>query len=75
MELDSSLKDWDACALTFPRETVQLSESERRLMTTPRMDGATGMTGIVSRFLLDLAHTGETPSAAQSERVLLVLQP
>src|SRR5262245_9969938 len=59
--------DWDACSLSFPRETVQLSESERRLMTARRMDGSTGLTGVVSRFLLDLARTSEHVPAAQSE--------
>ena len=63
--------DWDACSLSFPRETVQLSESERRLMTARRMDGSTGVTGVVSRFLLDLARTSEHVPAAQSERALL----
>jgi AraC-like DNA-binding protein len=63
--------DWDAYALAFPRETIQLSESERRLMTARRMDGSTGVTGVVSRFLLDLARTSEHVPAAQSERTLL----
>ena len=63
--------DWDAYALVFPRETVQLSESERRLMTARRMDGSTGLTGVVSRFLLDLARTSEHVPAAQSEPALL----
>jgi len=63
--------DWDACSLSFPRETVQLSESERRLMTARRMDGSTGLTGVVSRFLLDLARTSEHVPAAQSEPALL----
>src|SRR5215468_2813210 len=63
--------DWDACSLTWPRETVQLSESERRLMTARRMDGSTGLTGVVSRFLLDLARTSEHVPAAQSEPALL----
>jgi len=62
--------DWDACSLSFPRETVQLSESERRLMTARRMDGSTGVTGVVSRFLLDLARTSEHVPAAQSEPAL-----
>src|SRR5215467_480658 len=63
--------DWDAYALVFPRESVQLSESERRLMTARRMDGSAGLTGVVSRFLLDLARTSEHVSAAQSEPALL----
>jgi len=63
--------DWHACSLSFPRETVQLSDSERRLMTARRMDGSTGLTGVASRFLLDLARTSEHVPAAQSERALL----
>ncbi|HEX6525591.1 MAG TPA: helix-turn-helix domain-containing protein [Streptosporangiaceae bacterium] len=63
--------DWHACTFTFPRETVQLGESERRLMTARRMDGSTGMTGVVSRFLLDLARTSGQVPAGQRERVLL----
>ena len=63
--------DWHACTFTFPRETVQLSDSERRLMTGRRMDGRTGMTGVVSRFLLDLARTSEDVPAGQWQRVLL----
>jgi AraC-like DNA-binding protein len=63
--------DWHAYTFTFPRETVQLSDSERQLMTARRMDGRTGMTGVVSRFLLDLARTSEDVPARQWERVLL----
>ena len=63
--------DWDAYCLVFPRETVQLSESERRLMTARRMDGSAGLTGVASRFLLDLARTSEDVPAGQWERVLL----
>jgi len=63
--------DWHACTFTFPRETVQLSDSERRLITGRRMDGRTGMTGVVSRFLLDLARTSEDVPAGQWERALL----
>jgi len=63
--------DWDAYCLVFPRETVQLSESERRLMTARRMDGSAGLTGVASRFLLDLARTSEHVPPAQSEPALL----
>ena len=63
--------DWDAYSLSFPRETVLLSDTERRLMTARRMDGGVGVTGVVSRFLLDLARTSEHVPAAQSERALL----
>jgi AraC-like DNA-binding protein len=40
-------------------------------MTARRMDGNAGMTGVVSRFLLDLARTSDYVPAGQRERVLL----
>jgi len=40
-------------------------------MTARRMDGRTGMTGVASRFLLDLARTSEDVPARQWERALL----
>jgi hypothetical protein len=49
---------------------VRLSDTERRLLTARRLDGTAGLTGIVSRFLLDLARHGEDLPAGQSERVL-----
>lgn len=62
--------DWDAWVFTFPRQSVQLSESERRLLTARRLDGRAGITGVVSRFLLDLGRNNELLSGEQSERVL-----
>jgi AraC-like DNA-binding protein len=39
-------------------------------MSARRLDGNAGLTGVVSRFLLDLARHGETLPAGQSEQVL-----
>ena len=61
---------WDAWVFTFPRKSVRLSEAERRLLTARRLDGRAGMTGVVSRFLLDLARNSELLSGEQAERVL-----
>jgi AraC-like DNA-binding protein len=62
--------DWDVGAFTLPRGSVGLSEAESRLLTARRLDGQAGITGVVSRFLRDLAHHADSLSGAQSERVL-----
>jgi AraC-like DNA-binding protein len=49
---------------------VGLSEAESRRLTARRLDGRAGITGVVSRFLGDLARHGDQLSGAQSERVL-----
>ncbi len=62
--------DWDVWVFSLPSDSVRLSDSERRHISARRLDGRTGLTGVVSRFLLDLArHSGDIP-AEQSERVL-----
>jgi AraC-like DNA-binding protein len=62
--------DWDVGAFTLPRGSVGLSEAESRLLTARRLDGQSGITGVVSRFLRDLAHHADRLSGTQSERVL-----
>jgi hypothetical protein len=62
--------DWDVGAFTLPRGSVGLSEAESRLLTARRLDGQAGITGVVSRFLRDLAHNANRLSGAQSERAL-----
>jgi AraC-like DNA-binding protein len=62
--------EWDAWVFTFPRQAVRLSEAERRLLTARRLDGTAGITGVVSRFLLDLGRNNEVLSGEQSEAVL-----
>jgi AraC-like DNA-binding protein len=62
--------DWDVWVFSLPSDSVRLSDSERRLISARRLDGTTGLTGVVSRFLLDLARHSEDLPAEQSERVL-----
>jgi AraC-like DNA-binding protein len=62
--------DWDVAAFTLPRGSVGLSEAESRLLCARRLDGQAGITGVVSRFLRDLARHADSLSGAQSERVL-----
>ena len=62
--------DWDVWVFSLPSESVRLSDSERRLISAHRLDGTTGLTGLVARFLLDLARHSEDLPAEQSERVL-----
>lgn len=62
--------DWDVWVFSLPAESVRLSESERRLISARRLDATIGLTGVVSRFLLDLARHSEDLPAEQSERVL-----
>jgi AraC-like DNA-binding protein len=62
--------DWEVGAFTMPRGSVGLSEAESRRLTARRLDGRTGITGVVSRFLRDLGRNADRLSGAQSERVL-----
>jgi AraC-like DNA-binding protein len=62
--------DWDVGAFTLPRASVGLSEAESRRLTARRLDGQAGITGVVARFLGDLARHGDRLSGSQSERVL-----
>jgi AraC-like DNA-binding protein len=62
--------DWEVGVLTLPRASVALSEAESRRLTARRLDGRAGVTGVVARFLGDLARHGDRLSGAQSERVL-----
>ena len=62
--------DWDVGAFTLPRGSVGLSEAESRLLTARRLDGQTGITGVVSRLLRDLGRNADRLAGTQSERVL-----
>jgi AraC-like DNA-binding protein len=62
--------DWNVWVFTFPLGSVRLTESERRLMTARRLDGKAGITGVVSRFLLDLGRNTQHLPTEQSERLL-----
>jgi len=59
--------DWDVWVFSLPSDTVRLSESERRHISARRLDGSTGLTGVVSRFLLDLARHSEDLTAGPAE--------
>jgi AraC-like DNA-binding protein len=61
---------WDVWVFSLPLGSVRLTESERRLLTARRLDGSEGITGVVSRFLLDLAGHSEHIETEQSEQVL-----
>lgn len=63
--------EWRAWVFTFPRSAVQLTDAERQLLTARRLDGSDGLTGVMSRFLVDLARHNEQLSGAQAERVLV----
>jgi len=62
--------DWDAWVFTLPRACVGLTEAEPRRMTARRLDGGSGVTGVVSRFLQDLGRNADALSVARSERLL-----
>jgi AraC-like DNA-binding protein len=62
--------DWDVAVVTLPRGAVALSEAESRRLTARRLDGRAGITGVVARFLRDLATNADHLAGAQSERVL-----
>jgi AraC-like DNA-binding protein len=63
--------DWHAWVFTFPRGAVQLTDAQRRLLTARRLDASSGLTGVMSRFLLDVARHNEQLSDACAERVLV----
>ncbi len=63
--------DWRAWVFTVPRGSVQLSDAQRRLLTARRLDSSAGLTGVMSRFLLDVARHGEQLSDSHAERVLM----
>jgi AraC-like DNA-binding protein len=61
---------WDVWVFSLPVGAVRLSENERRLLTARRFDGSAGITGVVSRFLLDLGRNSQHLRTEQSEQVL-----
>jgi AraC-like DNA-binding protein len=63
--------DWRATVLTLPRGSVQLTDAQRRLLTARRLDASAGLTGVMSRFLIDVARNSEQLSGARAERVLV----
>ena len=61
---------WDVWVFSLPADSVRLTEAQRRHLSACRLDGTRGLTGVVSRFLLDLARHGEDLPAEQSDQVL-----
>lgn len=45
---------WDLAVFTWPRDTIQLSDSESASLTCRTLDGGGGITGVLSRMLTDL---------------------
>lgn len=64
--------DWQVAVLTLPRASVALTEAQARRLTARRLDGRRGVTGVVGRFLGDLAANAEhlAGGGGSSERVL-----
>lgn len=61
---------WDLRLFALPLGSVQLTESERRLVTARPLSSQASLAGVVSRFLLDLARHRDLLPAAQSERIM-----
>jgi AraC-like DNA-binding protein len=62
--------DWEVGVFTLPRASVGLSQAESRRLTARRLDGQSGITGVVARFLRDLGRHADSLPGSQSERVL-----
>ncbi|HEX6358633.1 helix-turn-helix domain-containing protein [Actinophytocola sp.] len=60
---------WDLAVFTWPRDTIQLSESESAALTCHTLSGATGITGVLSRMLTDLLTAKPTLSGAAAARI------
>lgn len=61
---------WSATVFTLPRGAVPLTVAESRQVTARRLAGGTGTTGVLSRFLLDLAEHRAMLPASQSRRLV-----
>lgn len=62
-------RDWDVSVFTLPMGAMASQVDERRQFTARRADGRDPLTGLTSRFLLDLARTSESVSPALAERL------
>jgi hypothetical protein len=54
---------WNLWVFAFPTKVIPLSPEERRLLTARRLDGNGALTGVVTRFLMDLVHHSHELSA------------
>lgn len=63
---------WELRLFALPLGSVQLTEHERRLVTAQAWSAGAdgGLTGVVARFLLDLARHRDLVPSAQTERLL-----
>jgi AraC-like DNA-binding protein len=61
---------WDCLVFTLPRTAVALTEAESRLITARRFAGDYGLSGLVSRFLRDVARTEDLIGMREPERVV-----
>jgi AraC-like DNA-binding protein len=61
---------WSLWVFAFPTEVIPLSPEERRLLTARRLDGNSALTGVVTRYLMDLAHHSQELSAGNPQRLV-----
>ncbi|WP_084216680.1 helix-turn-helix domain-containing protein [Pseudonocardia spinosispora] len=61
---------WAATVFTLPREAVPLTAAQSRHVTARRLAGGSGTTGVLSRFLLDLAEHGASMPPSRSRRLV-----
>jgi AraC-like DNA-binding protein len=60
---------WDLAVFTWPRDTIQLSDSESASLTCRTLDGGSGITGVLSRMLTDLLVAKPAVSEAGAVRL------
>jgi len=72
--------DWDVSLFGFSSGVVPLPEPRRAQLTARRLDQRATLTGVTSRFLLDVAHNSEAlsttvaePAAATARDLVLAL--
>jgi AraC-like DNA-binding protein len=61
---------WNVWVFSLPSDSIRLTDAQRRSVSARRLEGATGLTGVVSRLLLDLARHSDELSAGQTRRAL-----
>ncbi|MFI9387051.1 helix-turn-helix domain-containing protein [Kutzneria sp. NPDC052558] len=62
-------RDWDVSVFTLPMGAMAAQVDERREFTARRADGRNPLTGLTSRFLLDLARTSTDAPPSLAERL------
>ncbi|UUU19609.1 helix-turn-helix domain-containing protein [Streptomyces sp. DSM 40750] len=66
---DAASPYWDLAVFTWPRDTIQLSDSESVSLTCRTLDGGSGITGVLSRMLTDVLVAKPTVSEAGALRI------